>query len=1124
MATAHITDPKLRYSTKTKIASWNIQGGIRSADDADTIIKDMTDRRINIACLQETRCGQYDYTPPLENKGRIICLEPEPNTPPALRYGQGFFISSEWLPNFWGIKRISNRISVIYFILNTSKQRRSLLTIINVYAPHSLRTQEYPEETEAFYDQLQDTYQQANSRSSLVILAGDFNSKLGKSLTLENETFIGRWGNGSRNTNGIRLAEFLSNNRLFACNTAFHKDAHHITTWTGKIHIPDIDARSKTTVYNQIDYIMVKQGKLSKLVTDSYCSHGHIFNSDHGIVIATFNFSKFYKLIRLHTNKSLLKHKLDLKNLSSSHETQLEYQNRLSALLFDSLYNNTNDDDMMMEYDNAEMLNSRYSDLTKCIITAAEQTIPVATRPTTMKINYIADSQLTKLKTIRQRLINRLKNKSPNNPRLRQLRKRRTFLGNQIKKRVKQLHNDRADLIATELEQNRSNCKSFYAARILKKCSPGSMEPFTLIDDQNVTISHPTRLIESVNSFYKEFYNQRNVPAVPSPWIGEARPLDNPITAEEIHAASKKLNNGRATGIDQISAEFIKYAPNQLHQSLANIINDIFTTHTHLDALGAGILIPLNKPGKPKKAANTRPITLLNSIRKTLSLVLLERIYPAIDNFVSQGQSGFRRKRSTTDVLWSYRWLAAITQKYKVEAHVLGIDLSKAFDCINRTKLLEAITPLISNSDLRILTYLMSHTSLQARIQGHLGEKFDTTIGTPQGDALSPLLFIFYLEVAIRQYRAARTPQSPDNALQMDLGYADDQDFVSGDQQDLEETKEILPPILLEFNFIENADKREEYHVTKETYKALPNKKLGSKISDKFDIKHRISQAAAAFSKFWKLWLNTKKIKLATRIRMYNAFILPILTYNVAPLALTPTQARPLDVIHRRHLRHILRSYYPNIIHNRDLYIRCKTHPISYDLLPKRWQLFGHILRGSELSPSNQLMNLYFKLGRTPNQQVHRGGCITTLPSMLNKDLQLINRYLSTTADFVFLQTLAQNRTEWRRLWQEMSQLQIQQLQEKETQRHNRLHNNNRTRQPRRTIHDANIIEAILPLNDPINPNKRIRLTLHPPLILNLRRRNREEDNNYNIQPRDEVLRVRRDQDPLIQADEHRLY
>ena len=169
-------------------------------------------------------------------------------------------------------------------------------------------------------------------------------------------------------------------------------------------------------------------------------------------------------------------------------------------------------------------------------------------------------------------------------------------------------------------------------------------------------------------------------------------------------------------------------------------------------------------------------------------------------------------------------------------------------------------------------------------------------------------------------------------------------------------------------------------------------------------------------------------------------------------------------------------------------------------------------------------MNVYFKLGRTPNQQVHRGGCIPTLPSMLNKDLQLINRYLTTTADFVFLQTLAQNRIEWRRLWQEMSQLQIQQLQEKETQRHNRLHNNNRTRQPRRTIHDANIIEAILPLNDPINPNKRIRLTLHPPLILNLRRRNREEDNNYNIQPRNEVLRVRRDQDPLIQADDHRLY
>ena len=107
----------------------------------------------------------------------------------------------------------------------------------------------------------------------------------------------------------------------------------------------------------------------------------------------------------------------------------------------------------------------------------------------------------------------------------------------------------------------------------------------------------------------------------------------------------------------------------------------------------------------------------------------------------------------------------------------MGVDLSKAFDCIDRGKLIQVLEQqqIASEDELRLIQYLISDTKLQVKLGQTYGEKFQTVIGTPQGDALSPMLFLIYLEQIIR------TANLEQRLAQRDViyAYADDVNFAT---------------------------------------------------------------------------------------------------------------------------------------------------------------------------------------------------------------------------------------------------------------------------------------------------------------------------------------------------------
>ena len=77
--------------------------------------------------------------------------------------------------------------------------------------------------------------------------------------------------------------------------------------------------------------------------------------------------------------------------------------------------------------------------------------------------------------------------------------------------------------------------------------------------------------------------------------------MDPPFTGVEIGKAASKLKNNKATGIDKIHAEYIKYGPSKLHNEISNLLNKTSETGEYPEVLRLGILNPLTKPPKKKK-------------------------------------------------------------------------------------------------------------------------------------------------------------------------------------------------------------------------------------------------------------------------------------------------------------------------------------------------------------------------------------------------------------------------------------------------------------------------------------------------------------------------------------------
>ena len=353
--------------------------------------------------------------------------------------------------------------------------------------------------------------------------------------------------------------------------------------------------------------------------------------------------------------------------------------------------------------------------------------------------------------------------------------------------------------------------------------------------------------------------------------------------------------------------------------------------------------------------------------------------------------------------------MAAKAQEQQIFVYITGIDMSSAFDTINREEVLRITSEIFDDDEKRILRVLLSATTLEIKVNGADPIPFESNTGSPQGDSISVPIFTVYFESALREVREAvdnvpidvrdinmKWIEQDQSELPDEMKCADDCDFITKYEKKNETTLKEAYTKLASKILLVNETKTERTEVKRckkkedETWRTV--KKLGSLFGDTEDMKRRKILATAAMNSNPGIWKRKELTSLQTRLKLYETLVVSILLYNCGTWGMSANDEKNMDSFHRKQLRKVLGISWPHKICNRKLYEKTGTQPLPKTIIERRWKLLGHIMRLPAECPARKTMRYFFE-NRTCKKFVGRKR--TTIVSTLNRDISPFNLTVS---------------------------------------------------------------------------------------------------------------------------------
>ena len=522
--------------------------------------------------------------------------------------------------------------------------------------------------------------------------------------------------------------------------------------------------------------------------------------------------------------------------------------------------------------------------------------------------------------------------------------------------------------------------------------------------------------------------------------------LDTLPSLEEVSKAISQVNCDKAPGLDGIAVELLQAGGDKIASAIHHFIVKSWQGQPIPQDWIDGILVTLFK-GKGVKSVcdNYRGITLLESVGKVLARLLLNRLQTHIcPKIIPEAQCGFRSNRGTTDMIFSVRQLVEKCIEQNVPLYQVFVDLTKAFDTVNRQAMWKILAKLgCPEGFVRMIAELHRDMKGRVTVNGSLSEEIPIENGVKQGDIQAPTLFsIFFATLLMHAFQDCekgvylrfRTSGSVFDlrrlsaksktfmALIRELLYADDADFVAHSEEEMQfimdrfsasctafgltisikKTKVMFTPppgtAYIEPSIFVNGFKLEAVN----TFVYLGSTMSRDGTLDA-EITHRIEKASIAFGRLEERVWSDRDLKNETKIVVYVACVLSALLYAAEAWTALRRHITLLERFHQQCLRRILKVKWQTFTPDTKVLELSKLGSIEAIVMQMNLRWSGHVSRMDDSRIPKRLLYGELEVGKRK-----RGGRTTRFKDYLKRNLN------HCEIDPSSWQTLASNRQTWR--------------------------------------------------------------------------------------------------------------
>jgi hypothetical protein len=155
----------------------------------------------------------------------------------------------------------------------------------------------------------------------------------------------------------------------------------------------------------------------------------------------------------------------------------------------------------------------------------------------------------------------------------------------------------------------------------------------------------------------------------------------------EVRKALREMAGNIATGVDELPVELIKAAGEAAITTLTALCQQIWESNVWPQEWRRSLFLFLPLKGDLRLCSNYRTIALIPHASNIMLRIIRGRLATYLEREISEEQAGFRKGRETRDQIANIRWILERAMEYGKTIFICFIDYSKAFDCVDHSRL-----------------------------------------------------------------------------------------------------------------------------------------------------------------------------------------------------------------------------------------------------------------------------------------------------------------------------------------------------------------------------------------------------------------------------------------------------